>query len=60
MDVDKGKKIEITDKLLFDAYFQEYSAHISEFTFTNLFIWRDYYDILFIEYHNNSKFNLNS
>lgn len=50
MDLAKGKPIEISDKPLFDDYFQKYPPEISELTFTNLFIWRFYYDFKFLEW----------
>ncbi|MFX1388478.1 MAG: DUF2156 domain-containing protein [Promethearchaeota archaeon] len=50
MELSSGKPIEITDKNLFDGYFQKYPPEISEFTFTNIFMWRNYYNFLFIEY----------
>ncbi len=50
MDLSTGKTIEITDKKLFDEYFQKYPPEISEFTFTNLFMWRNYYNFLFMEF----------
>ncbi len=49
MDLSTGKPIEITDKKLFDEYFQKYPPELSEFTFTNLFMWRNYYNFLFME-----------
>lgn len=49
MDLSLAKKIELTDKSLFDSYFLEFKPQISEFTFTNLFMWRKYYDFLFTE-----------
>lgn len=51
MDFAKGKPLEITDKALFDEYFRKYPPEISEFTFTNLFIWRNYYEYLFLEWN---------
>ena len=51
MDLSTGKPIEITDKQLFDEYFQKYPPEISELTFTNLFMWRNYYNFLFLEYN---------
>lgn len=51
MDLGSAKPIRITDKPLFDNYFQKYPPEISELTFTNLFIWRDYYDYLFLEWN---------
>ena len=50
MDLSTGKPIEITHKTLFDEYFQKYPPEISEFTFTNIFMWRNYYNFLFIEF----------
>lgn len=50
MNISSGKRIEITDKNLFDQYFQKYPPVSSEFTFTNLFMWRNYYNILFLEF----------
>jgi hypothetical protein len=35
------KKIELSDKKIVDFYFSIYSPKISEYTFTNLFIWGD-------------------
>ncbi|NVM02201.1 MAG: DUF2156 domain-containing protein [Candidatus Helarchaeota archaeon] len=49
MDLESAKPIEIPDKSLFDKYFQEFPPEISELTFTNLFIWRNYYDYFFME-----------
>ncbi|MFX0106537.1 MAG: hypothetical protein ACFE75_13765, partial [Candidatus Hodarchaeota archaeon] len=50
MDLSTGKPIEIPDKHLFDKYFQTFPPRISEFTFTNLFMWRNYYNFLFLEF----------
>jgi len=50
MDLTNAKPIEILDKPLFDNYFQKFRPEISELTFTNLFIWRNYYDFLYIEF----------
>ncbi|MFX0041213.1 MAG: DUF2156 domain-containing protein [Promethearchaeota archaeon] len=50
MDLSTGKPVEITHKSLFDEYFQKYPPESSEFTFTNLFMWRNYYNFLFLEY----------
>jgi len=50
MDLSTGKPIEIADKNLFDEYFQKYPPEISEFTFTNLFMWRNYYNFLLMEF----------
>jgi len=50
MDLSTAKPIEIIDKSLFDEYFHKYPPENSEFTFTNLFMWRDYYNFLFMEF----------
>jgi hypothetical protein len=50
MDLNKAKRIILQDKRLFDSYFQKYPPQTSEFTFTNLFMWRNYYNFLFFEY----------
>ncbi|HHV60623.1 MAG TPA: DUF2156 domain-containing protein [Clostridiaceae bacterium] len=42
-------RIEIDHKPIFDKYFKSYNPQISEFTFTNLFIWRDFYNLSFTE-----------
>ncbi len=39
------KKLSLEDKPLFDSVFTQYPPLISEFTFTNLFIWRKIYKI---------------
>jgi hypothetical protein len=52
MELSSAKPIEIEDKILFDKYFNRYQPEISEFTFTNLFMWRNYYNFLFIEHDN--------
>ncbi len=50
MDLSVGKPIEFTDKSRFDEFFRKYPPEISEFTFTNLFMWRNYYNFLFTEF----------
>ncbi|MCL5408734.1 MAG: phosphatidylglycerol lysyltransferase domain-containing protein [Candidatus Omnitrophica bacterium] len=37
------KKIEIEDKKVLTDFFWKYQSEISEMTFTNIFIWRQYY-----------------
>ncbi len=49
INLEGAKEIELSDKPLFDKYFEKFSPEISELTFTNLFIWRKYYDFLFTE-----------
>jgi len=51
MELDHGKQLELNDKSLFDKYFSKYPPETSEFTFTNLFIWRKYYELLYIEWN---------
>jgi hypothetical protein len=38
------KELGIEDKAIFDEFFRRYPPKISEFTFTNLFMWRHYYN----------------
>lgn len=45
----KLKRITLKDKEVFDKYFLNRNTYNSEFTFTNLFIWRDSYDVKFAE-----------
>lgn len=52
MNLSHGKPLEISDKPLFNSYFKKFPPEISEFTFTNLFIWRNHYNFLFIEFNN--------
>jgi len=52
MDLSSARQIEIEDKRLFDKYFEDFQPEISEFSFINLFMWRNYYNFLFIEYEN--------
>lgn len=40
-------KLELEHKRLFDEYFKKLNPQASELTFTNLFMWRDYYRISF-------------
>ncbi|OHD14576.1 MAG: hypothetical protein A2086_08025 [Spirochaetes bacterium GWD1_27_9] len=47
----KFKKISIEDKSIFDKYFSSKEMQISEYTFTNLFIWRNTRQIEFCEYN---------
>ena len=50
MDINDGKPIELTHKKLFEYYFKSYPPEISEFSFTNLYIWSEYYHYLFLVY----------
>ena len=51
MELSQAKPINIEDKAIFDKFFQKYPPETSEFTFTNLFMWRNYYNFLFLEYN---------
>lgn len=51
MELAKAKKISLADKPIFDKYFQNYFPQISEFTFTNLFMWRIRYKLLYLEWN---------
>ena len=50
MDINNGKPIELKDRELFEDYFKKFHPEISEFSFTNLFIWSEYYNYLYLEY----------
>jgi hypothetical protein len=50
MELTSAKKIRLEDKPTFDKYFQKYPPQNSEFTFTNLFMWRNFYELLFLEW----------
>ncbi|MBY9006862.1 MAG: DUF2156 domain-containing protein [Candidatus Lokiarchaeota archaeon] len=52
MDITQAKSIEISDKHIFEKYFKDFEPEISEFTFTNLFAWQEFYEFLFLEYNN--------
>ncbi len=62
------KPIELSDRETINKFFRSYNPETSEFTFTNLFIWRDHYnfrwatenDVLFItaETEDGKKFAL--
>lgn len=50
MDLSTAKEIKLKDKGLFDKYFQNYPPQISEFTFTNIYMWRNFYGLFFMEW----------
>ncbi|NHJ19606.1 MAG: DUF2156 domain-containing protein [Candidatus Lokiarchaeota archaeon] len=52
MELAKAKKISLKDKPIFDSFFQKYPPQNSEFTFTNLFMWRKFYEWSYIEWKN--------
>lgn len=49
MNLSSAKPLELSDKDIFDTYFKIYPPEISEFSFTNLFIWRNYYGLQLLE-----------
>jgi hypothetical protein len=50
MDLNGAKPIELKYKQLFNDYFGKFPPEISEFTFTNLYIWRNHYELMFKEW----------
>jgi hypothetical protein len=50
MELADARKIKLEDKATFDNYFQKYPPQNSEFTFTNLFMWRNNYELMFLEW----------
>ena len=52
MELSRAKQIQLEDKKLFNRYFENYPPEISEFSFTNLYMWRNFYNLLFFEYDN--------
>jgi hypothetical protein len=50
MDLDTAKEITLGDQTLFNSYFQKYPPQTSEFTFTNLYMWRNFYGFTFMEW----------
>ena len=50
MNLGSAKKLTLKDKAIFDKYFENYPPQNSEFTFTNLFMWRNFYDLLYFEF----------
>ena len=51
MDKLKFKTLSLDDKLLFDKYFNEYPSGISEYTFTNLYVWRNSREVEYAQYN---------
>lgn len=43
------REISINDKACFDGYLKKYNPQISEMTFTNFFMWRNFYKFRFAE-----------
>ena len=52
MEISSAKQIEIEDKPIFDRYFKKYHTQNGVFTFTNLFMWRKYTGMKFMEWNN--------
>ncbi|NVM18823.1 MAG: DUF2156 domain-containing protein [Candidatus Lokiarchaeota archaeon] len=52
MELTSAKRLSLDDKELFDNYFQNYPPQNSEFTFTNLFMWRKFYEWFYLEWNN--------
>ena len=50
MDLDLAKEIKLEDQALFKSYFEKYPPQTSEFTFTNLYMWRNFYSFNFMEW----------
>jgi len=50
MDLTIAKEIKLEDKELFNSYFQKYPPQTSEFSFTNLYMWRNFYSFNFMEW----------
>jgi hypothetical protein len=50
MDLDLAKEIKLEDKALFNSYFEKFPPQTSEFTFTNLYMWRNFYSFNFMEW----------
>jgi len=46
------RELTIEDRLLFNTYFSKFDVEISEYTFTNLFLWKNSRIIKFAEYNN--------
>ncbi len=46
------KKLDLDSKPLFDSYFSKFPPTISEYTFTNLFMWRKKYKFFYAELDN--------
>jgi hypothetical protein len=50
MDLDSANEINLRDQTLFKSYFQKYPPVTSEFTFTNLYMWRTFYGLKYFEW----------
>jgi hypothetical protein len=54
------RRLELTDRSIVEAYFRRYKPEISEFTFTNLFVWRVARPIFFAEVEGSMVFMVNT
>ena len=54
------RRLELTDRPVVEAYFRRYKPEISEFTFTNLFVWRVARPIFFAEVDGSMVFMVNT
>jgi hypothetical protein len=50
MNFDSSRQLKLEDKATFDKYFKQFPPQNSEFTFTNLFMWRKFYELLYLEF----------
>ena len=50
MDLSTAKEIKLEDRALFTKYFLKFPPITSEFTFTNLYMWRNFYGFNFMEW----------
>ena len=46
------KPISLEDRIIFNSYLDQYQPEISEYTFTNLFMWRNHYTFCWAIYEN--------
>jgi len=46
------KPITMEDRIIFNTYFDKYQPEISEFTFTNLYMWRNHYQFRWTVHEN--------
>jgi hypothetical protein len=50
MDLDSANEISLTNQGLFNSYFKKYPPVTSEFTFSNIYMWRNFYGFNFMEW----------
>lgn len=56
----KIRRLDLSDRSIVEAYFRRYKPEISEFTFTNLFVWRLARPIFFAEVEGSIVFMVNA